>query len=221
MCPRTTIQQIERGVPTSIVFTAVVPADLPLGGALIPLSYVKIANVGILNSTPYSLLAGLSYQCNPTNCQFVQNSIGCVVITGSTTVPVGFYPLEVKAVVYSSVPLAPPLNISFPSASIDTGCYMLQVIEPIGINENTSSYVSCKPNPVSDKATLGFNHYANGTGHLNIINVNGQVVSKSDFTYHPGSNDVAIETSELSNGIYYYSVICGDVTFVNKLVINK
>ncbi len=223
-CPRTNLMQIERSMPVSMVFTAVVPNTIDPGTGPIAITKIGISNVGIINpagGASLPLPMGLSYQCSPSSCEFPANTNGCVVLLGTTNDPVGFYPLEVSATVYNSFGLTIPIN--FPNTLIPSaaGCYMLQIIEPVTIRENISSYISCKPNPTSSLATLGFNHHASGSGTITILNVNGQEVSNQKVEYKQGNNELGIDLSALTNGVYFYKVNCGDVTFVNKLIINK
>lgn len=74
-------------------YTTIDPADFGVSGfPPIAISWIRIDNIS-------GLPAGLTYTCSPSNCQFSAGANGCVNVTGTTTAPVGTYPLIIEATI--------------------------------------------------------------------------------------------------------------------------
>ncbi|MDQ3142583.1 MAG: T9SS type A sorting domain-containing protein [Bacteroidota bacterium] len=69
--------------PYEFVFTVVIPDSilLPLLPTPIPLSFAKIDTVGAIKNLP----EGIMYSCNPPDCVYPKNTIGCVILHGTPT----------------------------------------------------------------------------------------------------------------------------------------
>lgn len=216
-CLHTVMDTCRRTQAYSFVLTAVVPDSIDTGTAFgkAVLDYIKITSVNGLPS-------GITYQCVPSTCQFENNTTGCVLISGTTTDPAGVSNLTVTADVRIGAGLAGfTLPYTFPDTTIAPGCYLFVVAEPVGINEAYSHDISCKPNPVQNNATISFENGNATTANLSIVNLNGQIVKTENFNTQNGRNTYTFDVSDLSNGVYYYTVTSGDLKFLNKIVINK
>ena len=87
------LTQATAGQSYSQTMTIVVPQD----------TTVNFPGVGVVNLTMNNrrldaiqgLPQGFSYACNPSNCSFPGNSLGCIIITGNPTIgQAGTYPLN-------------------------------------------------------------------------------------------------------------------------------
>ena len=67
------------GKPYQFVFTVKVPETFLYSGFNIPLDSITIAKTGAVENLP----VGITYACNPPNCVFKKNSLGCAVLTGT------------------------------------------------------------------------------------------------------------------------------------------
>jgi len=84
------------GIPYSTVVTAVVPAD-----TLVPPFLFNFDSVHVI--TIDGLPPNFTYDCEPTNCTFVGNTSGCVLISGTgASGSAGVYPLTVYTTTYLS-----------------------------------------------------------------------------------------------------------------------
>lgn len=76
------------------------------------------------------LPSGLGYACNPSNCTFPGGSRGCINLSGTTSAPVGEYPLVIYATINADVPglgnqeisgTTDDLGFSFSLSVVNTG----------------------------------------------------------------------------------------------------
>ncbi|MBK9271685.1 MAG: T9SS type A sorting domain-containing protein [Saprospiraceae bacterium] len=69
--------------PYEFVFTIKISDTVTVPGIPIPinLNFASIDTVGAISGLP----VGISYACNPPNCVFQKNTIGCLVLNGTAT----------------------------------------------------------------------------------------------------------------------------------------
>ncbi len=89
--------------------------------------------------------------------------------------------------------------------------------------ENTLSSVVVYPNPATQNTTISFTLVENNKISISVYDVLGNLVSlvsqNNDFV--KGNNNVSINTSSLSSGIYYISLEANGSKETKKLVISK
>jgi hypothetical protein len=92
-----------------------------------------------------------------------------------------------------------------------------------GIKQNTAAQVSFEvyPNPASNNVTVKAYSSNEQSGTVTIYNTLGQVVKTANVSLNAGTNDVNINTSELSSGVYNVVMNTGGTSFVKKLTISK
>lgn len=80
--------------PFELVLTAVVQDSILFSGLQLKLNHLLIEDNGLLN-----LPEGLDYACNPPNCRFESNTMGCLIISGtpSNNNEPGVFDLELKS----------------------------------------------------------------------------------------------------------------------------
>ena len=80
------------GQPFEFVFTVIIPDTFSFNGLLLTLLSAEIATSGAVTGLP----AGMGYACNPPDCIFPADSIGCIVLQGipdATNQPADLYNL--------------------------------------------------------------------------------------------------------------------------------
>jgi len=78
------------------------------------------------------------------------------------------------------------------------------------------------PNPVVDQATLRFNLTKEAEVSLGIYSLSGQLLkTMTPQTYFSGTNEIQVNTSGLSQGIYLYKLTLNGETVTGKLSIVK
>lgn len=98
-------------------------------------------------------------------------------------------------------------------------CATCTTVSDVGVNTiNNIKGVKAYPNPATDGLTIMF--AINGTADVNVslTNTVGQVV-KSKTVKTIGDNKVVFSTSDLSNGVYFYTVEVNGVRETNRIVV--
>ncbi|NOR45098.1 MAG: T9SS type A sorting domain-containing protein [Candidatus Delongbacteria bacterium] len=78
------------------------------------------------------------------------------------------------------------------------------------------------PNPFNPTTTISFSIVEPGDVKLNIYNFSGQLVSSLvDREMVAGHHTVSFDASNLSAGIYYYTLEADNMTMSNKMILAK
>ncbi|RLD66896.1 MAG: hypothetical protein DRI84_03755, partial [Bacteroidetes bacterium] len=56
-------------------------------------------------------------------------------------------------------------------------------------------------------------------GKFQLLDISGRVVLERDLSSYSGINEIILETSQFSKGIYYYRVDFGEASGIRKLII--
>jgi hypothetical protein len=88
-----------------------------------------------------------------------------------------------------------------------------------GVETLTPSSLMAYPNPAADQTTLSFGINQDVMGMVEVRNLAGQLVMNVQQQFYTGKNNVVLNLNGLSNGIYSYTVIAGDVVMPGKLVV--
>ncbi len=78
------------------------------------------------------------------------------------------------------------------------------------------------PNPANGRNTLiKYEIPTNGMVHFELVNATGKIISSLDKNSYVGLNTLVINTSQLSNGIYFYSLNYKGYHLTKKMIINR
>nr|NQU91687.1 T9SS type A sorting domain-containing protein [Bacteroidota bacterium] len=94
----------------------------------------------------------------------------------------------------------------------------------VGIDEveETTGRISCFPNPASDKATIRLSLEEDIIGKIALFDITGQVILQpAEGLFEKGINEIILDTSGLSEGIYFYTFNSESRVFSGKLVISR
>lgn len=153
-------------------------------------------------------LTDFSYVCDPPNCTFEADSVGCVKIFGTVTNPdeVGRHELKLAANVtftVSGVPITLPLT--FPNEQIAEvgGNYYLFVKLHSG---TFGAYVpdievNNRPNPFSEFTQIRITSREVGDFELRVMDMLGQVVRRQRLNLAYGENIIDFDGRDLSDGL--------------------
>lgn len=185
-----------QGSPYSQVITAKVPADTALTSGLppAPIAYVKIVSLT-------GLPDGLSYACNPANCQFPGGQTNCAVIQGT--------PIDTPGTYFLNIVLEP--FIGNPAASVGTfplNYYKIVVNPPAAITENgrpVFQVLQNTPNPAGQNTSISYSIPSSGQVEFKLYNALGKVVQQRQFNSLSGLHQLSLDCSALTPGIYLYS----------------
>tara|TARA_B100000809_G_scaffold76068_1_gene73782 strand:+ start:221 stop:3835 length:3615 start_codon:yes stop_codon:yes gene_type:complete len=89
----------------------------------------------------------------------------------------------------------------------------------LGISDNELTGISLYPNPSSEKVNISFNATNGNTYQIKIINSLGQVIQEIEETSFNGSNDVSLDVSNFSVGLYFVKIEVDNLSTIKKLLI--
>lgn len=192
-----------KDVPYEQIISIKVPADTTIDTTLLGqnltinavFNYIEILNL-------QGLPSGYSLACNPNDCVFPGNDVGCAVISGTTS-DVGTYNLtfELNADLSAVTP--------FGSISIEQP-YTLEsykiIVEDCGssgiLEESKNATVAIYPNPTSDVVTIS-NLSQYGVKNIHFYTSEGKAVK----TFFTESESVSIQASDFPSGIYFVKIM--------------
>lgn len=92
----------------------------------------------------------------------------------------------------------------------------------LGVNEEVASFgLEVAPNPAADATNVTFTVKNTTDAIINVIDMAGKVVSTQTLAGINGTQNVAINTSALNNGMYTVSVAANGTIVTKKLAIRK
>lgn len=193
------------------VITVKVPADTVQSGIPIPIAYIKVNSI-------VGLPQGLSYSCLPANCEFPGGATNCAVISGTTNDPVGEYVLTVTVEPFIGTP---PFVIS---NGPQTFSYYKIVVNPANslqsLNTNTFSVSQSVPNPSDNACDIYYTLTSKADVDIRLMNAIGKEVQRIKTNGNAGVNKYELNTTNLPQGIYFYSLFNGQTTVTKRLVVN-
>lgn len=200
-----------QGTPYSQLITVKVPADTLQAGVPVPIAKIKLNSI-------VGLPQGLSYTCVPSNCEFPGGATNCALISGTTNDPVGEYFLTVTVEPFIGVA---PLIISNGPQSFS---YYKIVVNPANslqsLNTNTFSVSQNTPNPSDNACDIYYTLTGKADVEIRLMNAIGKEVQRIKTNGNSGVNKYELNTTNLPQGIYFYSLFNGQTTVTKRLVVN-
>ena len=215
------------GQPFEFTFFAAVGDTLNLGLSKIPLDSIRMSPVNGIGNLP----AGLTFNCNPGNCVFVRNTLGCMTVSGMVTDPtlVGEYNLTLTVEAFlNSAPI--PNTITLPIPTVTPGNYTLVVREADFTNCDVVSsqdiledlvQLKNKPNPFSIETIIEMTSAISGEVNFEVFDVVGKRVHLEKAILEEGKNQISFNGSNLENGIYFYKISNHLGAVSSKMVLSK
>ncbi|MBL7816767.1 MAG: T9SS type A sorting domain-containing protein [Saprospiraceae bacterium] len=202
---------------------------VPYNGSFVqaPIDSVVINTSGAIEGLP----AGITYACNPANCNFKKKSYGCVVLTGTPTSAnaIKAYPLKMSGRAYLSgiFALFNPVPLTFPG-TLAEGTYDLNLYAANDSRCTTAaedltevSSIAAVPNPTNGKTTIRIESTIADKFDFTMTDLLGRTVVNRPLSIQAGLNTLDLDVSNLSNGIYIYNLSKGNRVISNKLIVNQ
>jgi hypothetical protein len=210
------------GQPYSQSVTIKVPSTFVFQGITLGLTSASIATTGAVSGLP----TGIGYSCDPPNCVFNANTLGCILLSGTPTNAAqapDTLDLSIKAKVNTSFG---PLDITFPGP-IAPGNYYLVLRTAAGCMseavEPGSPFTAMQntPNPFSGQTTFHVDSDVAGSFQFNVFDILGNRVHNQTVSLSAGANQFSFEAGTLPVGAYYYILGNRDGKVSGKMVITK
>jgi hypothetical protein len=219
--PACLTEYYEMSVTFNIPDTIVNLPGLP-PGTQIPIDNISIATSGAITNIP----AGLTYLCNPPNCVFPKNTLGCLLIYGTPTGPVDTIDLNIKVKVKTPLVII-PIELNFPSQINADYHFYLMVRDAGDCSSGTDdlsgqiSSVKNVPNPFGDRTLINVESSVSGDFQFEVFDLTGQRVHSQSVQVLAGSNQFTFEAGDLPNGAYFFTFGNAEGRVTRKMVIAR
>ena len=203
--------------PTKVPYDFTVQFKVPLVDSSIittgiNVNRVELTGVSGLENIPSSV--PFHYNCNPSNCTFKADSVGCVRIQGTPTTE-GIYPLIITAKVFFTP------NTFLP---VDFSGYEIEISNTIGIpafQKGKFEISQNSPNPAGSITQVAVNMISNGPMEISISNIIGNEVFRNTMMGKPGVNALLFDVSNYAEGLYFYTVSSTGNTITKRMVVDR
>jgi hypothetical protein len=171
----------------------------------------------IILSSVTNLPPGLSFQCDIPSCTWNFDSVGCASISGTPTTN-GSYQISLDATVWTEIFLTPfPVPYSFNGYAINIG--------PTSTNSLSTGFSNLTlenpiPNPSNNSTNIGFKSLNSENISFEITNLIGEVILQYYFISNVGMNNISVNTSIYTNGVYLYSISNGLARSTKRLIVH-
>lgn len=219
------------GQPFEFVLTFKTPPTFDVAGVgSFDVNSIELATEGALGNLP----ASMDYVCNPPNCVFEKDSIGCVVVFGTPTIEEAgdvstVYDVGVTTLVRTTlvdVPFTFP-NTLFPGnyflcvkATAETpDCEFL-----LAANNDLSDRVASmynRPNPTSGMTEIVIESMESGRFLLTVSDLLGRQLHYQPINVIAGTNQFDFDASHLAEGMYIYTLSDGRARTSKKMMIRR
>ncbi len=201
--------------------TVVINDSLTIGTASYPLDSIVINQVT-------GLPIGLTYNCDPSNCHFLKNTLSCASIYGTPTAAnaPGPYDMVIKGVAFINGSSF-PLPLEFPNPLIAPGKYTIHLnanaSDPCAVTGTTDLEglvsITTLPNPTAGITQIKINSQLTGQFQMLVVDLLGKRIEQRQVGIFAGENTVNFDASYLSNGLYLILLQNEKGTVTQKLAV--
>lgn len=202
----------------STSFTIIVDT-ISVGGIEAQPDYLTIESVE-------GLPEGLTYACNPEDCEYISEIPGCATVYGTPTGETGEFNLTISGTaVFFGGAFAFP--VTFPNPDFAPGEYIIHVREEGSEACNPSSAVetpqtinevNVAPNPFNGVTNITVQATQADSYDFLVTDLTGRTVHSDILRVQSGENSFTFDGSDLVKGIYIYSLRQGDRVVSGKIV---
>ncbi len=192
------------------VITVIAPGEVTFGNSTVFIDYIIVDSVT-------NLPEGMSYLTNAE--KFYADSAYCVQIFGTPT-QTG---VDTLAIYITPFIFYGNTTIPAPQAVNDTSVVM-RVTEASGIDPGLFTafhLLPNKPNPFSDRTTVGFFTPFDDRIELQVYNIMGSLVHEEKGGFPPGEYSFEFDGQDLAPGTYFYRVSNQNQLYTGKLIKTK
>lgn len=177
---------------------------------LVALDKIQIATTGAITNLP----VGLSYTCDPPNCVFEENTLGCIQIKGTATAANALGQRDIGIILKVFTTLIPGfgIDLTFPGSVAPGSHFYLDVraqgqctisADDLG---GTIGSVKNAPNPFTGSTQILVESLVNGDFTFEVFDLVGQRLHTQPIRLFEGSNSFEFDANGLAAGSYFYSI---------------
>ena len=199
-----------------------VTVNVPSSFNGLPITKATIAPTGAISNLPI----GLTYACDPPNCEFAAGSLGCIVLYGTPTnanMAPDTFDLEITANVFV---FGQPVEVKFPGIAAPGSHYYLTLKNAaclVGNYDQGNQFTMLKnvPNPFGSQTLITAESLVASDFQFEVFDLLGQRVYTQTLRLEVGRNEFTFEAGKLSSGSYYYTLSNRDGKSTRHMIISK
>ena len=190
-----------------VAYQQIVNFKVPIDAGDIDSAFAGVPVDSVVLNNVQNLPPGLSYACDVPSCTWYGDSAGCASIDGMPTTN-GSFQITLDVTGWVTLFFNPfPQTFTYDAYVINIG--------PVGIdsyhlNSNTLKLDQAIPNPSNNECKIQFVTGKNMDIEFRLTNLLGEIVEVRQINASRGVNDILLNTSEFTNGVYLYSIKNGD-----------
>ena len=200
--------------------------DSPLGFGQIDIAPLSISKINLVEIN--GLPDFISTYISSLDSVYSGDDIGCVTMFGTPLFSdIGQYDIEILIdgeVIIPGLNITQTLYESLGAYEVIDGYKLVVQSEMVSIDEsiNLPFHVSQNsPNPFSNFTTIEFSSDGTTKYTFSIVNILGEIQTCRTINARSGINKVEVNASNLSSGIYFYSLSNSEEIITKKMIINK
>lgn len=206
-------------------FNILFPDTVSIEGFNLPIASISFATEGAITYNPP--LADFDYVCNPPNCTFLPDSLGCVRIFGTPAIgEEGTHEVDFSGYVDFG---GFGFEISFPDENLAPGTYNVVVRDaddPACATSSTDRILAGfeirnSPNPFSYTTDIFIDAERSGDYEFRVHDMLGKEVHRQIVNIVEGQNTVSFDGNDLSEGMYLFSLSDGRSVITKKMIVNR
>jgi hypothetical protein len=209
--------EVGENSPFNLTLTIIAPDTASVGTAgHINLHHIKVKS---LQNKP----SWLAYACNPGTCEFVGTESRCVGVSGTAPLgSAGYIAIDVIVDVFATIAGIPVLVQS----DYNSGMPLVILVHPEGWGVTEETYkgfgiMQATPNPFTNTVKMGCFTEKPQNVSLKVFDMVGQEVYSENIYTIAGDNFFQFNGSDLSNGVYFYSVIDAQNRVITKKLVKS
>ncbi len=215
------------GQPYAQSITVKIPETFTQSGFTININNVTVATTGAVTGLP----TGITYSCDPPNCIFNKNTLGCILLSGTPTNPAQApdtselkINVTLNGTIFGSAAMIP---LEFPKDIAPNNHYYM-IINSMGncvsavydLNSQVSGLKNI-PNPFTDQTVIEVQSRIAGAFRFEVFDLLGQHVYDDKIRLEEGANQFTFDAGNLANGSYYFSISNADGKVTRMMVVVK
>ena len=199
-----------------------VTVNVPTTFMNLPITKATIATTNAISNLPI----GITYACDPPNCEFNAGSLGCIILYGTPTsanIAPDTFDLTITANVYV---FGAPVEVKFPGVAAPGSHFYLTLKTAeclVGTYDlgNQLTVLKSAPNPFSSQTVITAESQVASDFQFEVFDLLGQRVHAQTIHLEFGLNEFTFDASTLANGAYFYALSNRDGKAVRRMVITK